>query len=134
MWKLFSDIPSAIENSYEIARRCNIQLPLGDINMPIFPLEDNVDENEYFKSLVMQRLEKKILEKNINNKEPYINRIKTELDVILKMGYSGYFLIVSDFIEALLFSGTIIPLTSVANAFRNIAPKFLTSVIPSNKR
>ena len=88
MWKLFSDIPSAIENSYEIARRCNIQLPLGDINMPIFPLEDNVDENEYFNSLVMQRLEKKILEKNINNKEPYMNRIKTELDVILKMGYS----------------------------------------------
>ena len=46
----------------------------------------------------MHSLEKKILEKNINNKEPYINRINTELDVIIKMGYSGYFLIVSDFV------------------------------------
>ena len=98
MLELFSDIPSAIKNSYEIARRCNIQLPLGDINMPIFPLENNIDENEYFTSLVMHSLEKKILEKNINNKEPYINRINTELDVIIKMGYSGYFLIVSDFV------------------------------------
>ena len=59
MLELFSDIPSAIKNSYEIARRCNIQLPLGDINMPIFPLENNIDENEYFTSLVMHSLEKK---------------------------------------------------------------------------
>ena len=48
--------------------------------------------------LVTHSLEKKIIEKNINNKEPYINRINTELDVIIKMGYSGYFLIVSDFV------------------------------------
>ncbi len=98
MEELFSDIPSAIQNSYEIAKRCNIQLPLGEINMPIFPLENNVDENEYFSSLVMQKLEKKIRDQNIQNIEPYKNRIKIELDVIIKMGYSGYFLIVSDFV------------------------------------
>ena len=54
MEELFSDIPSAIENSIEIAKRCNVQLALGDIAMPIFPLEDNQDENEYFDSLVIQ--------------------------------------------------------------------------------
>ena len=98
MEELFSDLPSAIQNSYEIAKRCNIQLPLGEINMPIFPLENNVNENEYFSSLVMQKLEKKIRDQNIQNIEPYKNRIKIELDVIIKMGYSGYFLIVSDFV------------------------------------
>ena len=98
MEELFSDIPSAIQNSYEIAKRCNIQLPLGEINMPIFPLENDVNENEYFSSLVIQKLEKKIRDQDIQNKEPYQNRIKTELDVIIKMGYSGYFLIVSDFV------------------------------------
>ena len=98
MEELFSDIPAAIENSFEIAKRCNLQLPLGDTAMPIFPLDDGQDENEYFKSLVEQSLSKKIIDKNIKNKELYIKRIKIELDVILKMGYSGYFLIVSDFV------------------------------------
>ena len=98
MEELFSDIPAAIENSFEIAKRCNVQLPLGDIAMPIFPLDEGQNENEYFKSLVEQSLSKKISDIKIKNKEPYIKRIKNELDVILKMGYSGYFLIVSDFV------------------------------------
>ncbi|MEL0102030.1 MAG: DNA polymerase III subunit alpha [Gammaproteobacteria bacterium] len=98
MIDLFSDIPSAIENSLEIAKRCNIHLPLGEIAMPIFPLDDGQDENEYFKSLVNQSLNKKFSDKNILNKEPYYNRLKIELDVILSMGYAGYFLIVSDFV------------------------------------
>ena len=98
MEELFYDIPAAIENSFEIAKRCNVQLPLGDIAMPIFPLDEGQNENEYFKSLVEQSLSKKISDIKIKNKEPYIKRIKNELDVILKMGYSGYFLIVSDFV------------------------------------
>ena len=98
MENLFSDIPSAIENTLEIAKRCNVQLTLGDIAMPIFPLDENQDENEYFRSLVTQSLNNKLSNKNIKNKEPYLNRIKIELDVIIKMGYSGYFLIVSDFV------------------------------------
>ena len=98
MENLFSDIPSAIENTLEIAKRCNVQLTFGDIAMPIFPLDDNQDENVYFRSLVTQSLKKKLSDKNIKNKEPYIKRIKIELDVIVKMGYSGYFLIVSDFV------------------------------------
>ena len=98
MIDLFSDIPSAIENSLEIAKRCNIKLPLGEIAMPIFPLDDDQEENEYFKSLVNQSLNKKFLDKGILNKELYHNRLKIELDVILSMGYAGYFLIVSDFV------------------------------------
>ena len=98
MENLFSDIPSAIENTLEISKRCNVQLTFGDIAMPIFPLDDNQDENVYFRSLVTQSLKKKLSDKNIKNKEPYIKRIKIELDVIVKMGYSGYFLIVSDFV------------------------------------
>ena len=98
MQELFLDIPSAVENSCEIAKRCNVQLTLGDIAMPIFPLDNAQNENEYFKSLVKLSLNKKITDKNIKNKEPYLNRIKTELGVIVEMGYSGYFLIVSDFV------------------------------------
>jgi len=98
MNELFYDIPSAIENSYEIAKRCNLQLSLGEIAMPIFPLDNGQKENEYFNSLVMQSLKYKLSEKNIVNQEPYTNRIKLEMDVILKMGYAGYFLIVSDFV------------------------------------
>ena len=98
MQELFSDIPSAVENSCEIAKRCNVQLTLGDIAMPIFPLDNAQNENEYFESLVNLSLNKKITDKNIKNKEPYLNRIKTELGVIVEMGYSGYFLIVSDFV------------------------------------
>ena len=98
MEELFSDLPSAIENSFEIAKRCNIQLTLGETAMPVFPLDDGQDENEYFQSIVSQSLNKKLLDKKIINKEPYLKRIKIELDVIIKMGYSGYFLIVSDFV------------------------------------
>ena len=98
MQELFSDIPSAVENSCEIAKRCNVQLSLGDIAMPIFPLENSQNEDEYFESLVKLSLNKKITDKDIKNKEPYLNRIKTELGVIVEMGYSGYFLIVSDFV------------------------------------
>ena len=65
MEELFSDIPSSITNSLEIAKRCNIQLPLGKIAMPIFPLDEGQNENEYFKSLVSQSLDKKITDKNI---------------------------------------------------------------------
>ena len=96
--ELFSDIPSAVENSCEIAKRCNVQLTLGEIAMPIFPLDNAQNENEYFESLVKLSLNKKIADKDIKNKEPYLNRIQTELSVILEMGYSGYFLIVSDFV------------------------------------
>ena len=98
MSELFSDLPSAVENSFEIAKRCNVQLQLGETAMPIFPLDDGQDENEYFQSLVSQSLNKKLADKNIINKEPYLKRIKIELDVIIKMGYAGYFLIVSDFV------------------------------------
>ena len=98
MQELFYDIPSAIENSFEIAKRCNLQIPLGEIAMPIFPLDASQDENEYFHSLVMQSFNKKLLDKNIINKDPYSKRIILELDVITKMGFSGYFLIVSDFV------------------------------------
>tara|TARA_B100001059_G_scaffold129327_1_gene129221 strand:+ start:1343 stop:4786 length:3444 start_codon:yes stop_codon:yes gene_type:complete len=98
MNEIFADIPSAITNSYEIAKRCNIKLPLGEIAMPIFPLDNEQEENEYFKSIVQQSLKRKLEEKNIVNKEPYLNRIKIELEVIVSMGYAGYFLIVSDFV------------------------------------
>jgi DNA polymerase III alpha subunit len=51
--------------------------------MPVFPLDDGQDENEYFQSLVSQSLNKKLSDKNIINKEPYLKRIKIELDVIM---------------------------------------------------
>ena len=98
MEKLFSDIPEALENSIEISKRCNVCLPLSQVSLPIFPVEENVSENELLKSRAHASLKAIMTKKSVSNTKPYTERLDQELDVISKMGYSGYFLIVSDFV------------------------------------
>ena len=100
MADLFADIPEAIENSYHIATRCNCHLTLGKNFMPEFPVEKGQDVNQVLIDSSNQGLER-ILDKIDGEvqREPYQQRLDMELDVITRMGFPGYFMIVADFIR-----------------------------------
>ncbi len=106
MAELFHDIPSAIENSVEIAKRCNVTLDLGTPVLPDFPIPDGMTESEYFVKISEEGLDVRLAQLydvNAENfadiRKPYDERLKFELDVIVQMGFPGYFLIVADFIR-----------------------------------
>ncbi|NOX93056.1 MAG: DNA polymerase III subunit alpha, partial [Gammaproteobacteria bacterium] len=106
MVELFSDIPEALENTVEIARRCNVELTLGKNFLPDFPIPDGLTEAEYFRQESKKGLEArldKLFDRNAPDfaeiRKPYDERLTIELDVIIEMGFPGYFLIVADFIQ-----------------------------------
>ncbi len=103
MIELFSDIPEAIKNTIEIAKRCNLELTLGENYLPDFPVPDGFDQDQWLihqaKEGLGQRL---VIEDDEDFQETqgnYQERLELELDVIIEMGFSGYFLIVADFIQ-----------------------------------
>ncbi|SEB01866.1 DNA polymerase-3 subunit alpha [Thiothrix caldifontis] len=110
MAELFADIPSAISNTVEIAKRCNVSLTLGKNYLPQFPIPEGMTEAEYFCKVSEKGLEER-LDFLFGDKYPrgtpefaekrkvYDERLKIELGVINKMGFPGYFLIVADFIQ-----------------------------------
>ena len=109
MTELFADIPEAIANANEIARRCNLDLQLGASVLPAFPVPTGQTEAEFLAAEARRGLETKLKRKfaieNVAANErdavsaPYFERLATELDVITGMGFPGYFLIVADFIR-----------------------------------
>ena len=108
MIELFSDIPSAIENTYHIAKRCNVSLKLGTYFLPEYPIPDGFTIDTYFEHLSKEGLEERLnylypVEKRGEDwpeiRKPYDERIDYEVGIILKMGFPGYFLIVMDFIQ-----------------------------------
>jgi DNA polymerase-3 subunit alpha len=90
MIKLFSDCPEAIASTIEIADKCNLKLELGKPYMPEFPIPTSVTADEYLKELVFEGLKQRYstLTDEITKRAEY------ELEVIAKMKYPGYFLIV----------------------------------------
>ncbi|MEG8948087.1 DNA polymerase III subunit alpha [Rosettibacter firmus] len=97
MKKIFKNYKGAIENTLEIEEKINLTLDLKGHHFPIFPLPDNTKSlEEYLIQLTYERLEKRFKKITPEIEE----RLKYELDVINKMGYAGYFLIVQDFINA----------------------------------
>jgi DNA polymerase-3 subunit alpha len=106
MQLLFSDIPEALENSVEIAKRCNLKLKLGDNYLPNFPTPKGMGIDEFFRLESEKGLEERLQKRaatgtgsDEENRKIYDDRLKRELDVILQMGFPGYFLIVADFIQ-----------------------------------
>lgn len=106
MIELFSDIPEAIQNTVSIATACNVTLELGKNYLPEFPIPENFTKDSYFRSVSEQGLEArlKFIQEQLPpgktlDRQPYIDRLNLELDVIIQMGFPGYFLIVADFIE-----------------------------------
>ncbi|MGK0500726.1 MAG: DNA polymerase-3 subunit alpha [Oceanicoccus sp.] len=142
MAELFSDIPEALENTVEIAKRCNVEISLGTYYLPEYPIPDEFEADPFFQQesyvgLKQQTIEslktnwtdkedtpeyekelrtgiffRKISIEGLNNRlqflfgeqavdreQEYRARLDFELDIILKMGFPGYFLIVMDFIQ-----------------------------------
>ncbi|MDI3380163.1 DNA polymerase III subunit alpha [Xenophilus aerolatus] len=109
MEQLFADVPSAIANTVEIAKRCNLTLVLGKPQLPNFPtpLEDGVPMpiEKYFRVLSFEGLEERLAHlypdpaKRDAQRPRYVERLEFEIGTILKMGFPGYFLIVGDFIN-----------------------------------
>ncbi|MCO8163290.1 DNA polymerase III subunit alpha [Pseudomonas sp. 21LCFQ010] len=106
MAELFSDLPEAIENTVEIAKRCNIDVKLGTHFLPNFPIPDGMTIDEYFRKVSFDGLEERLAvllppdsENYQARKQVYIDRLNFELDIIIQMGFPGYFLIVMDFIQ-----------------------------------
>ena len=106
MAELFSDIPEALQNTVEIAKRCSLDLRLGEYFLPDYPIPDGMTINEFFIEVsedgLRERLES-LFDVNASTFAEkqliYTNRLKFELDIIIQMGFPGYFLIVMDFIR-----------------------------------
>ena len=100
MLALFEDLPECIENTVEIAKRCAVNVEKRKPILPSFPSKDGLSESEELTAQarlgLKNRLEKRAPVAPIEN---YNERLEFEINVINKMGFSGYFLIVSDFIK-----------------------------------
>lgn len=102
MQELFSDIPEAIENTMKIAQRCNIEFVLGENFLPNFKVNENETQDDRLIADAKAGLARIIEDDDKitnENSTDYSHRLDIEIDVITKMGFSGYFLIVADFIR-----------------------------------
>ena len=105
MAELFCDIPEALQNTLEIARRCNLDLELGKYYLPAYPTPGNLNEPDYLRQVSRQGLEARLLflfedaDERKAQESLYRERLEEELDIIIQMGFPGYFLIVMDFIQ-----------------------------------
>ncbi|OPH55361.1 DNA polymerase III subunit alpha [Vibrio campbellii] len=104
MCELFADIPEALENSVEIAKRCNVTVRLGEYFLPAFPTE-GMEETDFLVMKSREGLEERLeflfpdKEERKQRRPEYDDRLQIELDVINQMGFPGYFLIVMEFIQ-----------------------------------
>ena len=105
MLELFADIPEALENSVEIAKRCNVTVTLGEYVLPDFPTEGLTIE-DYLVKVSEEGLQERLeflFDKDApdfaEKRKPYDERLAIELEVINNMGFPGYFLIVMEFIQ-----------------------------------
>ena len=106
MSTLFADIPEAIENTVNIARACNVRLQLGQSFLPDYPVPQGYDVGGYLRHVSEQGLQKRLVflqsqyaDGKTLDRQLYLDRLNLELDVIIQVGFPGYFLIVMDFIE-----------------------------------
>jgi len=95
MKELFKEIPGAINNTLEIAMRCNLELDFSKIHLPPYDVAEGKTKIELLKELCLEGLKKKYRESS----EEIKNRLEYELKIIEKMGFSSYFLIVWDFVN-----------------------------------
>ncbi len=102
MEALFADIPDAIANAVALATRCNVELKLGEYALPAFPVPAGHTIESWLREQSREGLAKRLEKAPLapgKSREVYDARLETELDVILAMGFPGYFLIVADFIN-----------------------------------
>ncbi|QLB16716.1 DNA polymerase III subunit alpha [Mannheimia varigena] len=104
MCKLFADLPSALANTVEIAKRCSVTVRLGEYFLPNFPTGE-LSTEDFLVKKSREGLEERLEflfpepEERVNKRAVYDERLQVELDVINQMGFPGYFLIVMEFIQ-----------------------------------
>lgn len=96
MYDLFKDIPEACENTNKIAEMCNFEFIFGETKLPYFKAPDGMDNEEYFRKLCEDGLVEKYGAAITDETQ---ERLRYEMDVVSKMGYTNYYLIVYDFIR-----------------------------------
>jgi DNA polymerase-3 subunit alpha len=101
MQELFRDLPEALQNTVEIAKRCNVTLQLGNSVLPDYDIPTDESPAEYLASIAREGLSKRLQgrEQDETEQQKYADRLAIELAVIADMGFPGYFLIVADFIR-----------------------------------
>jgi DNA polymerase-3 subunit alpha len=103
MLSAFADAPGAVETSLEIADRCNLELTFGKNQFPVYELPDDRPLEEYLAQLAREGLEDRFtsLREQLPNldEQVYRDRLESEIVTIIGMGFAGYFLIVSDFVN-----------------------------------
>jgi DNA polymerase-3 subunit alpha len=106
MQALFADIPEALTNSVEIAKRCNLTLTLGENFLPDFPVPEGMNLGEFMAEEALKGLEDRLIHypatgngTDQENRQIYYDRLDFELKMITQMGFPGYFMIVADFIQ-----------------------------------
>ncbi len=99
MRELFSPAPEALTNAAEIARRCTVFLEHGDVLLPDSELPPGVTEQRHLTAQAHAGLKRRLGADVLESGEIYARRLAQELDIILRMGYAGYFLIVADFVR-----------------------------------
>jgi DNA polymerase-3 subunit alpha len=100
MGDLFADLPEALDNTVEIAQRCNLELQLGASVLPEYPVPAPFSTEEFLRAESIRGLSARMgIESCAVAPADYAVRLETELGVICSMGFAGYFLIVADFIR-----------------------------------
>jgi DNA polymerase-3 subunit alpha len=103
MYDAFRDYPGALENSVNIAKRCNLEFDFNSYHFPKFDVSSDHTVDEFFEQMVRDGFKavlQRIKTKNPDiDEELYVHRIENEINLIQSMGFSGYFLIVADFIR-----------------------------------
>ena len=102
MAALFADLPELLENTVELARRCNLELSLGTYYLPAFPVPEGETLASHIRAQAHAGLDRRLAMHELAPgfaRNDYENRLDTELGVIEQMGFPGYFLIVADFIN-----------------------------------
>jgi len=102
MAALFADVPDAIDNTWALAQRCNLEMRLGTYFLPAYPVPDEETLDSWIRGQAHAGLEARLQKNPLapgHTREDYISRLDFELDTICKMGFPGYFLIVADFIQ-----------------------------------
>ncbi len=106
MAALFEDVPEALQNAVEIAKRCSVRLQLGTYFLPKYPLPDGVALDVYLRERAREGLAARLAAMehrgsalSLEARQTYERRVDSEVDIINQMGFAGYFLIVMEFVN-----------------------------------
>ncbi|WP_027390457.1 DNA polymerase III subunit alpha [Chrysiogenes arsenatis] len=103
MHRDFAAYPEALANTVKIAERCNVTLEFGQVYLPKYPVPEGHDLNSFIRHMSREGLAERFEQFETLNitvdKELYRERLELEIDVIISMGFPGYFVIVADFIQ-----------------------------------